>query len=174
LAAVVLFQGDLVQFTADGFHFGNARHTQHEAQAHRVVVLGLFRTLDPQQGHHHQRPKQTPPLVFGSSEAIADYRKCLERALNEALADPPTFDWRRALRDGFGPSFQLSHHDVCNRRLKEKFAGLFASAFPRQCPTRRRRNKIRVGFVLTLLAIGPDSMHRFREPARFQPHAKIA
>lgn len=69
--------------------------------------------------------------------------------MDEALADPPPFDWRRALRDGFAPPFQLSHHGVCNRRLKEKYSRLFASAFPRQRPQHRQRDRIRVGFTCT-------------------------
>lgn len=89
------------------------------------------------------------PAVFDSAEAIVQYRAELERRLDAALADPPPLDWRQVFRDGFVPSFQLYHHGVCNRRLREKFARLFAPAFPKELPTPRRREKIRVGFLAT-------------------------
>ncbi|WP_460182189.1 O-linked N-acetylglucosamine transferase, SPINDLY family protein, partial [Thermopirellula anaerolimosa] len=90
------------------------------------------------------------PTVFDSAEAILQYRAELERRLDEALAESPPLDWRRAFRDGFVPSFHLYHHGVCNRRLREKFARLFAPAFPKQLPTRGpRRARIRVGFLAT-------------------------
>ena len=87
--------------------------------------------------------------IFQTADEIVAYRVELERQLDEALAGPPRFDWRDALRDGFTPSFQLSHHGVCNRRLKEKFARLFAPHFPRERFTPVRRGKIRVGFTCT-------------------------
>lgn len=90
------------------------------------------------------------PAVFDSAEALAQYRAELERRLDEALADPPPLDWRQVFRDGFVPSFQLYHHGVSNRRLREKFARLFAPAFPRELSARRPRGaKIRVGFLAT-------------------------
>lgn len=89
------------------------------------------------------------PAVFDSAEALAQYRAELERRLDEALADPPPLDWRQAFRDGFVPSFQLYHHGVCNRRLREKFAALFAGAFPQERPRVAEGSKIRVGFVVT-------------------------
>lgn len=89
------------------------------------------------------------PVVFQDTAEIAGYRTTLETQLDEVLADPPAVDWRYALRDGFMPSFQLSHHGVCNRRIKEKFAGVFAPHFPRERPKPTRRKKIRVGFACT-------------------------
>ncbi|GAB6188119.1 O-linked N-acetylglucosamine transferase family protein [Thermopirellula anaerolimosa] len=86
------------------------------------------------------------PVVFDSADAVAEYRAELERRLDEAL---PGLDWRQAFRDGFVPSFQLYHHGVCNRRLREKFWRLFAPAFPRELPAPRRRKRIRVGFLAT-------------------------
>lgn len=87
--------------------------------------------------------------VFQTAAEIDEYRADLERQLDKALADRPPFDWRVALRDGFVPSFQLYHHGVCNRRLKEKFAGLFAPHFPQDRPKLKSRTKIRVGFTCT-------------------------
>ena len=89
------------------------------------------------------------PTIFQTEEEITEYRAELERRLDEALADPPAFDWRYALRDGFTPSFQLAFHGVCNRRIKEKFARLFAPSFPLERPEPRNRSKIRVGFLCT-------------------------
>ena len=63
LAAV----GDFAQLATQRFDFGGAGQSQHTPQAGRVMVLELFRPLDPQLGHHHQRPQQTPqaiPAVF--------------------------------------------------------------------------------------------------------------
>ncbi len=90
------------------------------------------------------------PAVFSSSEDITAYRTELNRQLDEALDDPPPLDWRRALQDGFMPSFHLAHHGVCNRQLKEKYARLFAPHFPKGRPQITRRGKIRVGFLCTL------------------------
>ncbi len=89
------------------------------------------------------------PTVFQNAVAVDEYRVGLERQLDEALADPPLFDWRTVLRDGVVPSFQLSHHGVCNRRIKERFAQLFAPRFPQERPRPKRRNKIRVAFTCT-------------------------
>jgi protein O-GlcNAc transferase len=89
------------------------------------------------------------PTVFQTANEVDEYRTDVERQLDEALANPPPFDWRTAPRDGFAPSFQLSHHGVCNRRLKERYARLFASHFPQERPQLKQRNKIRVAFTCT-------------------------
>ncbi len=89
------------------------------------------------------------PMVFQAEAEISEYRDNLERQLDEVLADPPPMDWRLALEDGFVPSFQLAHHGACSRRLKEKFARLFAPHFPQGRPKCLRRGKIRVGFLCT-------------------------
>ena len=89
------------------------------------------------------------PTVFATAEEIEAYRARLERELDAALADPPPFDWRFALRDGFMPPFQLVHHGVCNRRLKEKYASLFARHFPQERPGFKRRGRLRIGFTCT-------------------------
>jgi protein O-GlcNAc transferase len=89
------------------------------------------------------------PTIFDSEEEIIQYRVDLESQLDEALTDPPAFDWRSALQDGFFPSFQLAHHGVCNQQIKEKFARLFAHSFPQGQPKSRRKARIRVGFTCT-------------------------
>ena len=89
------------------------------------------------------------PSIFQSSTDIHEYRAQLERQLSDTLDAAPSFDWKTILRDGFIPSFQLSHHGVCNRKLKEKFANLFVPHFPRRRPKRKPRNKIRIGFACT-------------------------
>lgn len=89
------------------------------------------------------------PTVFPTADAITAYRAELERELDEALAGPVALDWRGVLSDGFIPSFQLSHHGVCNRRLKEKFARLFDAAFPKDRPKLGASGRIRVGFTCT-------------------------
>jgi predicted O-linked N-acetylglucosamine transferase (SPINDLY family) len=89
------------------------------------------------------------PTIFRSFAEISDYRLGLERQLDEALANRPPFDWRTVLRDGFWPSFQLCHHGICNRGLKQKYGQLFAPAFPGERPNPKRRKKIRIGFTCT-------------------------
>lgn len=89
------------------------------------------------------------PVVFESREQLDQYRADLEHRLDEALADPPQLDWREALRDGAAPSFNLSHHGVCNRQIKEKFARLFAGSFPKERPKPGGSDRIRVGFLVT-------------------------
>ena len=89
------------------------------------------------------------PTVFRTSRDVVEFRAELEGQLDEALADPPPFDWRHALRDGFAPAFELSHHGVCNRSLKEKFARLFAPHFSQGRPERKWQGRIRVGFTCT-------------------------
>lgn len=89
------------------------------------------------------------PVVFQSASEVSEYRAELERQLDEALAEGRPFDWRRALHDGFAPPFQLSHHGVCNRQLREKYASLFSPHFPQQRPEATQRRRIRVGFTCT-------------------------
>jgi predicted O-linked N-acetylglucosamine transferase (SPINDLY family) len=89
------------------------------------------------------------PAIFDSVEAIVAYRAELEQRLDEALAAPMRLDWRTILEDGFAPPFQLVHHGVCNRALFEKYAKLFAPAFPQHRPRPTRRGKLRVGFTCT-------------------------
>jgi len=123
---------DLEEFEAAGEQFRIAAGLRPEKPIWRLRELSLC------------------PVVFDSSEALTHYRLDLERKLDEALADPPPLDWREALRDGFVPSFQLYHHGVSNRSLREKFARLFALAFPKKLPRRRPQGaKIRVGFLAT-------------------------
>lgn len=89
------------------------------------------------------------PTVFQTANAVTEYRSELERQLDASLAEAPSFQWRNALRDGFSPSFQLSFHGACNRRIKEKMARLFAAAFPSERPKFGEGSKIRVGFLCT-------------------------
>lgn len=89
------------------------------------------------------------PAVFESADEIAHFRVELEGQLDEALADPPSFDWRLSLQDGFAPSFQLAHHGMCNRRIKEKHARLFAGSFSKDRPKPKKRERLRVGFTCT-------------------------
>ncbi len=112
--------------------------------------FGRAATLRPDRPMWQLRHLSLCPTVFGSEDEITEYRANLESQLDEALADPPTFDWRTALRDGFAPSFQLAFHGVCNRAIKEKFSRLFASSFPQKGQSKpRNRSKIRVGFLCT-------------------------
>jgi predicted O-linked N-acetylglucosamine transferase (SPINDLY family) len=89
------------------------------------------------------------PTILPTAEAVTDYRADLERQLDEALEDRPPLDWRRCQGDGFFPSFQLSHHGISNRGLREKFARLFAPSFPKERPQWKGGAKIRVGFLTT-------------------------
>lgn len=89
------------------------------------------------------------PTVFETADEITAYRSGLEKQLDEAWVGLREFNWRDALHDGFLPSFQLSHHGVCNRHLKEKFAALFAPHFPHERPVVRQRSRLRVGFTCT-------------------------
>ncbi len=90
------------------------------------------------------------PTVFFNKDDIEEYRSELERQLDEALSDAPSLDWRCALTDAFMPPFELAHHGLCNRTLKEKYARLFSPHFPKMRPDRKQGGKIRVGFLCTV------------------------
>lgn len=116
-------------------------------RARKEFVLAA--RLRPERPTWQRRHLTLCPSIVQTEEEVAEYRVRLEQQLDEALADPPDFDWRRALEDGFTPSFQLAFHGVCNRRIKEKFARLFAASFPREPIKPRNQSKIRIGFVCT-------------------------
>jgi len=113
------------------------------------IAFGQAARLCPTRPLWKWRELSLCPAVFDSEEALGAYRAELERRLDEALAERPPCDWREIFRDGFVPSFQLYHHGVCNRRLREKFAALFAGSFPQERPRVPRGSKIRVGFLVT-------------------------
>jgi predicted O-linked N-acetylglucosamine transferase (SPINDLY family) len=112
-------------------------------------AFGTAATLRPDRPMWRLRELSLCPTVMPSAESIREYREELERRLDEALTDPPRMDWRQAMSDGFVPSFSLVHHGQCNRTLMEKFARLFAPAFPRERPTLARRPRLRIGMLAT-------------------------
>ncbi len=77
------------------------------------------------------------PTIFQSTQEIDEYRSRLDRRLDEALQLPLRVDVDELAREGFVPSFNLAHHGLCNRRLLEKFAALFAPLFPSDSPHSR-------------------------------------
>jgi predicted O-linked N-acetylglucosamine transferase (SPINDLY family) len=127
-----------------GFAYADLDETEKARESYLQAA-----SLRPELPTWHLRHLSLCPTIFATSEEISNYRAELESRLDATLADPPPFDWRQALRDGFSPPFQLSHHGVCNRRLKEKYAELFARHFPQRRPKARQSTKIRVGFVCT-------------------------
>lgn len=88
------------------------------------------------------------PTVFQTVEELDQYRRWLEERLDVGLAVPLPVAWEDVVTDGFIPSFHLSHHGRDNRRLKEKFAGIFSPYFPQRRPS-LGRGKPRIGFLVT-------------------------
>lgn len=92
------------------------------------------------------------PVFFESSDQIDEYWDNLDRELDEAIAEEHIYNWRNLVRNGFTPSFHLTHHNRCCRQIKEKFGRLFGKSFPfspKEYSPKMKSGKTRVGFFIT-------------------------
>ncbi|MEW4565909.1 tetratricopeptide repeat protein [Bremerella sp. JC770] len=88
------------------------------------------------------------PAVFRSAGEILDYRQQLQEGVEqcaEATRGQPLED---VIGEGFSPPFNLSHHALPNRVLKERYAKIFEHRFSCERPT-RISGKPRIGFIAT-------------------------
>lgn len=126
----------------------------------------------PGESHWPIRIASLCPAVFPDSGAIARYRVGLEAVLGAhrgGVMLPPGAD----STIGCTPPFNLPHHGLGDRRIKEKFAALFARNFP---PRRVAPGPgvPRVGFLAThghqggFLRVIGGIVERL-EPGRFAP-----
>lgn len=118
-----------------------------EARAAYVRVARLRR----QEGVWPLRIAAICPAVFPDAGAILRYRTGLEAVLDafEGGVDLPPDN---PLPAGCRPSFNLDHHGLDNRRLKEKFARIQASnfaAYQARDHPERAGGRPRIGFVVT-------------------------
>ncbi len=132
--------------------------------------------LRPERTIWAMRSASLCPAVFQDAVDVERYREDLERRLDAFQQTPLELDWRTVLVDGFIPSFHLAHHGQCNRRLKEKFAAIFAPHFPKR-PTETPRaggSRARIGFVVTReheggFLRGTSGIIEYLDRDRFEP-----
>lgn len=114
------------------------------------------------------------PPVFPDAAAIGRYRADLEAALDAHEGEDPRADGGDFVASAAIPPFSLAHHGEDNRRLKGKFAALYAGRFPSRCPRGVGPGTPRVGFVVThphegiFLRCAGGIVARL-DPGRFRP-----
>ena len=88
------------------------------------------------------------PTVFPSAEAIGEYRRRLEAALDRYGDARHRFDLDDIPTSGAEPSFNLQFHGVDERPMREKYASVFATHFAQRQPL-RPTGRPKLGFVVT-------------------------
>lgn len=122
-----------------------AQQDRHEEARRCFAAAGRLR---PDKPLWAWRSLSLCPPVFSTAEAVEKYRRELAARLDSLDTRAWRVDLDTLARDGFCPSFHLSHHGQNDRPLKEKFAALFEPHIPRRRP-RWRGGKPRIGFLVT-------------------------
>jgi len=114
-----------------------------------VSEIDLACSLSPDRKAWRLKTLGLCPAVFENEEMLHAYRESLKQRVDSALSECVTIDWKKSGKEGVAPPFELSHHGVCNRSIKEKFASLFAPSFPQRPPPLRETDRPRIGFLVT-------------------------